>query len=96
MRGEDEEDNYEGAEDDKVLSKVAVWGLMQMLMQDDDGGDAEEAVSVEWAEKCLSIHFKCPCGKGYQILLSGNNRYYKLVWSRSLSISFFSVTFLSL
>lgn len=27
------------------------------------GGDAEEAVSVEWAEKCLSIHFKCLCGK---------------------------------
>ena len=59
----------------RVLSKVAVLGLMQ----DDDGGDAEEAVSVEWAEKCLSIHFKCPCGKGYQILLSGNNCYYKLV-----------------
>lgn len=56
MRGEDGEDNYEGAEDDKVLSKVAVWGLMQMLMQDDDGGDAEEAVSVEWAEKCLTKH----------------------------------------
>lgn len=79
MREEDEEDDCEGAEDEKVLSKVAVLGLMQMLMQDDDGGDAEEAVSVEWAEKCLSIHFKCPCGKGYQILLSGNNCYYKLV-----------------
>lgn len=26
--------------------------------------DQEEAVSAEWAEKCLSIHFKCPCGKG--------------------------------
>ncbi|KAF7825124.1 mitochondrial fission regulator 1 [Senna tora] len=43
------------------------------------GGGAEEVVSVEWVEKCLSIHFKCPCGKGYQILLSGNKCYYKLV-----------------
>lgn len=57
------------------LSKAAVLGFMQMLMQDNDGGYAEEAVSVEWAEKCLSIHFKCPSGKGYQILLSGNNCY---------------------
>jgi hypothetical protein len=23
------------------------------------GGDYEEAASMEWAEKCLSIHFKC-------------------------------------
>lgn len=35
-----------------------------------------EAVSVEWAEKCLSIFFKCPCGKG---LLSEKNCYYRLV-----------------
>ena len=39
----------------------------------------EEAVSVEWAEKCLSIHFKCPCGKGYQILFSGDKCFYKIV-----------------
>lgn len=40
MREEDEEDDCEGAEDEKVLSKAAVLGLMQMLMQDDDGGYA--------------------------------------------------------
>ncbi|XP_061373526.1 uncharacterized protein LOC133315861 [Gastrolobium bilobum] len=67
MRHEDEEDEPEGAEGDKVLSK------------DKCGGGEEEAVSLEWADKCLSICFKCPCSKGYQILLSGNNCYYKLV-----------------
>ncbi|KAK4357556.1 hypothetical protein RND71_023166 [Anisodus tanguticus] len=38
----------------------------------------EEAVSVERMGSCLILHFKCPCGKGYQILLCGNNCYYKL------------------
>ncbi|KAI4356658.1 hypothetical protein L6164_000663 [Bauhinia variegata] len=64
---EGEEDYAQDAEDDKVLAK------------DDSGGDSEEAVSVEWAEKCLGINFQCPCGKGYKILLSGTNCYYKLV-----------------
>ncbi|KAI9176694.1 hypothetical protein LWI28_006025 [Acer negundo] len=41
--------------------------------------DIEESVSVERAGECLIIHFKCPCGKGYQILLSGRNCYYKLM-----------------
>lgn len=38
-----------------------------------------EAVSVERAGECLVLHFKCPCKKGYQILLSGSNCYYKLM-----------------
>lgn len=37
--------------DDKVMSKVAVLGLMQ----DDDGGDAEEVARVEWARQRASI-----------------------------------------
>ncbi|KAK2661914.1 hypothetical protein Ddye_000488 [Dipteronia dyeriana] len=41
--------------------------------------DIEESVSVERAGECLIIHFKCPCGKGYQILISGRNCYYKLM-----------------
>ncbi|KAL5791706.1 hypothetical protein ACOSP7_000300 [Xanthoceras sorbifolium] len=41
--------------------------------------DIEESVSVERSGGCLIIHFKCPCGKGYQILLSGRNCYYKLM-----------------
>ncbi|KAH0671762.1 hypothetical protein KY290_023946 [Solanum tuberosum] len=47
---------------------------------DSGGGEAlcEEAVWVERMGSCLILHFKCPCGKGYQILLCGNNCYYKL------------------
>ncbi|RDX90324.1 hypothetical protein CR513_27831, partial [Mucuna pruriens] len=51
----------------------------KLIPQDDLGGeDSEEAVSVEWADKCLSLVFRCPCGKGYEVLLSENNCYYKL------------------
>ncbi|XP_051152786.1 uncharacterized protein LOC127266555 [Andrographis paniculata] len=39
---------------------------------------AQEAVWVEKDGECLVLHFKCPCGNGYQILLSGRNCYYKL------------------
>lgn len=39
----------------------------------------EEAVCVERTGECLVVHFKCPCGKGYQILLSGRECYYKLI-----------------
>ncbi|KAF7848485.1 hypothetical protein BT93_L1902 [Corymbia citriodora subsp. variegata] len=38
-----------------------------------------EAVSVGVIHDCLSLDFNCPCGKGYQIVLSGNKCYYKLV-----------------
>ncbi|KAK9266435.1 hypothetical protein L1049_021438 [Liquidambar formosana] len=44
-----------------------------------DGTETEEEVSVEKVEEGLSIHFKCPCGKGYQIFISGGNCYYKLM-----------------
>ncbi|XP_061375923.1 uncharacterized protein LOC133318011 [Gastrolobium bilobum] len=68
MKDEDEkEDEFAVAEDNKVQS------------QDELGRDSEEAVSVEWADKCVSLTFKCPCGKGYEVLLSENNCYYKLV-----------------
>ncbi|XP_042026892.1 uncharacterized protein LOC121774041 [Salvia splendens] len=39
---------------------------------------SQEAVFVEKSGESLVLHFKCPCGDGYQILLSGNNCYYKL------------------
>ncbi|XP_047938649.1 uncharacterized protein LOC125186339 [Salvia hispanica] len=39
---------------------------------------SQEAVFVEKSGECLVLHFKCPCGDGYQILLSGDNCYYKL------------------
>ncbi|KAF8016191.1 hypothetical protein BT93_H1642 [Corymbia citriodora subsp. variegata] len=38
-----------------------------------------EAVSMGVIHDCLSLDFNCPCGKGYQIVLSGNKCYYKLV-----------------
>ncbi|KAJ4723226.1 flocculation protein FLO11-like [Melia azedarach] len=37
-----------------------------------------EAVKVERKGEALIIHFKCPCGAVYQILLLGGNCYYKL------------------
>ncbi|KAJ7980284.1 flocculation protein FLO11-like [Quillaja saponaria] len=39
----------------------------------------EESVTVERAKECLIINFKCPCYKGYQILLTGTKCYYKLI-----------------
>ncbi|KAJ7955120.1 flocculation protein FLO11-like [Quillaja saponaria] len=39
----------------------------------------EESVSIEKVGECLVINFKCPCYRGYQILLTGNNCYYKLI-----------------
>ncbi|KAJ0035712.1 hypothetical protein Pint_25187 [Pistacia integerrima] len=46
---------------------------------DNCGEDCVEAVTMEKAGECLIIHFKCPCCRGYQILLSGKNCYYKLM-----------------
>ncbi|CAA0818237.1 Unknown protein [Striga hermonthica] len=45
---------------------------------DEVGNPTKEAVWVEKNGECLVLHFKCPCGTVYQILLSGNNCYYKL------------------
>ncbi|XP_047950604.1 mucin-7-like [Salvia hispanica] len=58
----------------------------QVATEDDDEEECEEetqnpsqeAVFVEKSGECLVLHFKCPCGDGYQVLLSGNNLYYKL------------------
>ncbi|KAF2314076.1 hypothetical protein GH714_021984 [Hevea brasiliensis] len=36
----------------------------------------EEAVCAERTGECLVVHFKCPCSKGYQILLYGRDCYY--------------------
>ncbi|KAK2430183.1 hypothetical protein P8452_43627 [Trifolium repens] len=66
---EEEEEDSLVAEDDKVTSQS----------QDELRADYEEAISVEWVEKCLSLTFRCPCGKGYEVLISENNCYYKLV-----------------
>lgn len=48
-------------------------------LQDTLESESEEAVSVEKVGESLIVHFKCPCSKAYQILLSGGNCYYKLM-----------------
>lgn len=65
-----------------MLEDSVVWNLQEE--ENEEGDDAEkhhptqEAVFVEKSGECLVLHFNCPCGNGYQILLSGNNCYYKL------------------
>nr|GMD74451.1 Glycerol kinase [Ipomoea batatas]GME21107.1 Glycerol kinase [Ipomoea batatas] len=44
-----------------------------------NGGDNEEAVSVEKRGNRIAIHLKCPCGKSHRILQAGNNFYYNLI-----------------
>ncbi|XP_031096559.1 uncharacterized protein LOC116000851 [Ipomoea triloba] len=44
-----------------------------------NGGDNEEAVSVEKCGNGIAIHLKCPCGKSHRILQAGNNFYYNLI-----------------
>ncbi|WRX25590.1 hypothetical protein QQP08_018077 [Theobroma cacao] len=48
-------------------------------IKDDGELDCEEAVRAEEIGECLDLHVKCPCGKGYQMILSGQNCYYKLI-----------------
>ncbi|KAL1536167.1 hypothetical protein AAHA92_28858 [Salvia divinorum] len=65
---DDDEDNLESENDNDPKEEC-------------EGGveiPSQEAVFVEKSGECLVLHFKCPCGDGYQILLSGNNCYYKL------------------
>ncbi|KAK6254638.1 hypothetical protein QUC31_016371 [Theobroma cacao] len=47
--------------------------------KDDYELECEEDVSVEREGECVVICFKCPCGKGYKILLLGGDCYYKLI-----------------
>ncbi|KAF5752434.1 Glycerol kinase [Tripterygium wilfordii] len=50
-----------------------------LASQADSLAEFEEAVNVERTGECLLVNFKCPCGKGYQILLSSKSSYYKLI-----------------
>lgn len=68
--GEEEDNNGRGNHDIGTITEV------ECAAETETG---EEAVSVERTGECLVLHFKCPCTKGYQILLSGNNCYYKLM-----------------
>ncbi|KAK7394552.1 hypothetical protein VNO78_15083 [Psophocarpus tetragonolobus] len=67
-------------EEDGGEEECAVTADDKVLAQDDLGvEDSEEAIRVEWAEQCVSLGLRCPCGKGYEVLLSENSCYYKLV-----------------
>ncbi|XP_031098992.1 probable serine/threonine-protein kinase samkC [Ipomoea triloba] len=70
LQEEDEEEEEE--EEDNNNSK-----------EEDKGEEAKTSEESVWVEEKggegLVIHFKCPCNKGYEILLSGNNCYYKLM-----------------
>lgn len=41
--------------------------------------EGEESVGVERVGDSLEIHLKCPCGKGFEILLNGTSCFYKLL-----------------
>ncbi|KAK9183045.1 hypothetical protein WN944_026194 [Citrus x changshan-huyou] len=53
--------------------------ISTILFQENYEGGHVEVVSVEKKGDALILHFKCPCGSGYQILLLGGNCYYKLM-----------------
>ncbi|CDO99330.1 unnamed protein product [Coffea canephora] len=72
---EGEEDSCSDSEDNDDLSKD---NSEVCQVAGSEGGPCEEAVWVERNGECLILHFKCPCGKGYQILLTGKSCYYKL------------------
>ncbi|KAB1219378.1 hypothetical protein CJ030_MR3G001139 [Morella rubra] len=63
----EQEETKRGAEEENAATK------------DNCGTEFEESVFVEKLGEGLTIHFECPCGKGYQILLSGTDCYYKLM-----------------
>ncbi|KZV46785.1 hypothetical protein F511_15345 [Dorcoceras hygrometricum] len=67
VMSEDEEDEEEGCENTPKDES-----------ETDTEKTPEEAVLVEQNGNCLVLHFRCPCGSGYQVLLNGNNCYYKL------------------
>ncbi|GAV70829.1 hypothetical protein CFOL_v3_14327 [Cephalotus follicularis] len=68
---------------DKVLPEDEDVGVGTEETNNATKGDTErqfqEAVIVERDGESLILHFKCPCGKGYHILLCGNSCYYKLL-----------------
>ncbi|KAG9159040.1 hypothetical protein Leryth_018587 [Lithospermum erythrorhizon] len=70
---EEEKENEEYSED--VINEDHNKDCDDSVNVDNNG---EEAVSVEKKGDSLVVHFNCPCGIDYEILLSGNNCYYRL------------------
>nr|GMD74438.1 uncharacterized serine-rich protein C215.13-like [Ipomoea batatas]GME10234.1 uncharacterized serine-rich protein C215.13-like [Ipomoea batatas] len=75
-----EEDEEEEEEDSYAIANAAEDNNSK---EEDKGEEAKTSEESVWVEEKggegLVIHFKCPCNKGYEILLSGNNCYYKLM-----------------
>uniref|UniRef100_A0A2N9G347 Uncharacterized protein n=1 Tax=Fagus sylvatica TaxID=28930 RepID=A0A2N9G347_FAGSY len=67
-----EKEDGEGEEQEEEDNNAAT-------TKDNSAPEFEESVYVERVGEGLTVNFKCPCGKGYHILLSGNNCYYKLM-----------------
>ncbi|KAL1322634.1 hypothetical protein AAHE18_14G210300 [Arachis hypogaea] len=73
----EEEGKVRGGGEEEEFGECVV---AEVPPQDNDNWKGEEeAVSVEWADRCVRIIFRCPCGRGYEVLLSENTCYYKLV-----------------
>lgn len=67
---EDEKDSH-SADDDhlpKVLNITQEESEVSQVVSETEGGACEAAVCVERNGECLILHFKCPCGKSFQIL----------------------------
>ncbi|KAL0322589.1 UNVERIFIED_CONTAM: hypothetical protein Sangu_1878200 [Sesamum angustifolium] len=67
--GEEEENEAENYSTDNVTNEES---------ENDMENPPQEAVWVEKNGESLILHFKCPCGNEYQILLFRQNCYYKL------------------
>ncbi|KAK6131601.1 hypothetical protein DH2020_034615 [Rehmannia glutinosa] len=68
----------EGDEEDNDSEKYCSDHVHKEESESEMENPSQEAMWVEKNGECLVLHFKCPCGNGYQILLSRKNCYYKL------------------
>ncbi|KAL0433198.1 UNVERIFIED_CONTAM: hypothetical protein Slati_2654100 [Sesamum latifolium] len=82
--GEEDENESEDYSTDNINNVRVNFQFLHFIFcfHDEPEVDTEnppqEAVWVEKNGECLVLHFKCPCGNGYQILLFRSNCYYKL------------------
>lgn len=48
-------------------------------IKEQDGNETKESVFVDKTEGGLILQFNCPCGSGYEIYLSGDKCFYRLI-----------------
>ncbi|KAH9681553.1 hypothetical protein KPL71_027012 [Citrus sinensis] len=78
LLGDDEDTANEEINNDNSSHGVNKENNNNAIMDNSEEG-CVEAVSVQKKGEALILHFKCPCGTGYQILLLEGNCYYKLM-----------------